>query len=35
MPNLRPRDAAFPIERQLQAAATPVVLVNRVVVGEA
>jgi heme-degrading monooxygenase HmoA len=28
MPNLRPLDPAFPIERQLQATAAPVVLVN-------
>ena len=35
MLNLRPLDAAFPIERQLQAAATPVVLVNLFTVGEA
>jgi hypothetical protein len=35
MPNLRPLDAAFPIERQLLAAATPVVLVNLVTVDEA
>ena len=35
MLNLRPLDAAFPIERQLLAAATPVVLVNLFTVGEA
>jgi heme-degrading monooxygenase HmoA len=34
MLKLRPLDAAFPIERQLQAAATPVVLVNLFTVDE-
>ena len=34
MLNLRPLDAAFPIERQLEAAATPVVLVNLFTVDE-
>ena len=35
MLNLRPLDAAFPIEQQLQNAATPVVLVNLFTVDEA
>ena len=35
MLNLRPLDAAFPIERELQAAATPAVLVNLFTVDEA
>lgn len=35
MLNLRPLDPAFPIEQQLQAAASPVVLVNLFTVAEA
>jgi heme-degrading monooxygenase HmoA len=35
MLNLRPLDAAFPIEQQLQGSATPVVLVNLFTVDEA
>jgi hypothetical protein len=34
MLSLRPMDAAFPIEKQLQATATPVVLVNLFTVAE-
>ena len=35
MLNLRPLDSAFPIEQQLQAMASPVVLINLFTVAEA